>query len=65
MGLGSGIRKKPIPDPGVKKGPDPDPQHCLSGTGCSILCFTSAIQISEIVKKIENNRGTGTMHLFL
>ena len=23
MGLGSGIRKKPIPDPGVKKVPDP------------------------------------------
>jgi hypothetical protein len=23
MGLGSGIRKKPIPDPGVKKAPDP------------------------------------------
>jgi hypothetical protein len=23
MGLGSGYRKKPIPDPGVKKAPDP------------------------------------------
>jgi hypothetical protein len=23
MGLGSGIRKKPIPDQGVKKAPDP------------------------------------------
>ncbi len=23
MGLGSGIRKKSIPDPGVKKAPDP------------------------------------------
>jgi hypothetical protein len=23
MGLGSGIQKKPIPDPGVKKAPDP------------------------------------------
>jgi hypothetical protein len=23
MGLGSGIRKTPIPDPGVKKAPDP------------------------------------------
>jgi hypothetical protein len=23
MGLGSGIRKKPIPDPGVKKAADP------------------------------------------
>jgi hypothetical protein len=40
MGLGSGIRdpgyeirKKPIPDPGVKKQwiPDPDPQHCKIG----------------------------------
>jgi hypothetical protein len=35
MGLGSGIRKKPIPDPGSRgqKGtgsriPDPDPKHC-------------------------------------
>jgi hypothetical protein len=25
--VGSGIRKKPIPDPGGKKVPDPDPQH--------------------------------------
>ncbi len=24
MGLGSGIRKKPIPDPGGKKAPDPE-----------------------------------------
>jgi hypothetical protein len=24
MGLGSGIRKKIIPNPGVKKAPDPD-----------------------------------------
>ena len=30
MGLGSGIRKKPIPDPGVKKAPDP-------GSGSSTL----------------------------
>jgi hypothetical protein len=29
MGLGSGIRKNlfRIPDPGIKKAPDPDPQH--------------------------------------
>jgi hypothetical protein len=27
MSLGSGIRKKPISDPGVKKAPIPDPQH--------------------------------------
>jgi hypothetical protein len=30
MGFGSGIRKKPIPDPGVKKAPDPG-----SGLGTS------------------------------
>jgi hypothetical protein len=36
MDSGSGIRKKPIPDPGSRgqKGtgariPDPDPQHCI------------------------------------
>jgi hypothetical protein len=31
MGLKPGIRKKNlfrIPDQGVKKAPDPDPQHC-------------------------------------
>jgi hypothetical protein len=41
MGLGSRIRKKPIPDPGVKKAPDPgvkkapdpDPQHCILVAG--------------------------------
>jgi hypothetical protein len=27
MVLGSGIRKKPIPDPGVKKHPIPDPGY--------------------------------------
>ncbi len=34
MGLGSGIREKPVPDPGSKrhKIPDPDPQHCQSAT---------------------------------
>jgi hypothetical protein len=34
MVLGSGIRKKSlfrILDPGVKKAPDPDPQHCFFG----------------------------------
>jgi hypothetical protein len=31
MDLGSGIRKKPFPDPGVKKHriPHPDPQHWI------------------------------------
>jgi hypothetical protein len=32
MVLGSGIRKKPIPDPGVKKHPIPDP-----GSGSATL----------------------------
>ncbi len=45
---GSGIRKKPIPDPGSKgqKGtgsriPDPDPQHCMWGKSdrfCTKIC---------------------------
>jgi hypothetical protein len=26
----SGIRKKPLPDPGIKKPPYQDPQHCVS-----------------------------------
>jgi hypothetical protein len=33
MSLGSGIRKKPIPDPGVKKAPDP-------GSGSATLVKT-------------------------
>jgi hypothetical protein len=44
MGLGSEIRDPEknlfrIPDPGagVKKAPDPDPQHCLQGR--SVLMF--------------------------
>ncbi len=32
MGLGSGIRKKPIPDPGVKRHRIPDPQHYYQWT---------------------------------
>jgi hypothetical protein len=34
---GSGIRKKPIPDPGVKKAPDP---------GSATLVFTKGVPIS-------------------
>jgi hypothetical protein len=41
MGLGSGIRKKPIPDPQSRiqeskrhRIQDPDPQHC-----CTDFCF--------------------------
>jgi len=30
MGLGSGIRKKPIPDPGTGSIPYPDPQPCCT-----------------------------------
>ncbi len=36
MGLGSGIRKKPIPDPGVKKAPDP-------GSGSATLHTTPTL----------------------
>jgi hypothetical protein len=36
MVLGSGIRKKPIPNPGVKKYPIPDPQHWLKVHGIQI-----------------------------
>ena len=35
MDLGSGIRKKPIPDPGVKKHPIPDP-----GSGSATLLYS-------------------------
>ncbi len=34
MGWGSGIRKKPIPDPGVKKAPDP-----RSGSATLLSCI--------------------------
>jgi hypothetical protein len=38
MGLGSGIRKKPIPDPGVKKAPDP-------GSGSATLQQTMGLKL--------------------
>ncbi len=44
MALGSGIRDPRsgknlfrIPDPGVKKAPDPDPQHCCQDPDLAIL----------------------------
>jgi hypothetical protein len=46
--VGSGIRKKPIPDPGSRgqKGtgsriPDPDPQHCLKITEATSAFFAT------------------------
>ncbi len=42
MGLGSGIRKKPIPDPGVKKAPDP-------GSGSATLVERYRIQFQRSV----------------
>ncbi len=46
MGLGSGIRKKPIPDPGVKKAPDP--QHWLH---CMIIAnAVSLLQVINLMK---------------
>jgi hypothetical protein len=53
MALGSGIRKKPIPDPGSRgqKGtgsriPDPDPQHFLVELfrGGDVSAVTECIQ---------------------
>jgi hypothetical protein len=38
MGLGSGIRNKPIPDPGPRVKKAPDPQHC-----CGRSLFADAI----------------------
>jgi hypothetical protein len=37
MGLGSGIRKKPIPDPGVKKAPDSGSRIRNRNTGLNRL----------------------------
>jgi hypothetical protein len=39
MSLGSGIRNKPIPDPGVKKAPDPGSGYATLTTGslCLVL----------------------------
>jgi hypothetical protein len=52
----SGIRKKPIPDPGSsgQKGsriPDPDPQHCLLAS----LPFCGAVKELEPVGTAQGN----------
>jgi hypothetical protein len=54
----SGIRKNPIPDPGVKKAPDP-------GSGTATLHFSCcAIQI--LSENVENlNSATGKMRTLL
>jgi hypothetical protein len=39
-----------IPDPGVKKTPDPDPQHCQKNTDHQ-HCFESEIKIVQIYLK--------------
>jgi hypothetical protein len=44
MGLGCGIRKKPIPDPGIKKAPDP-------GSGSATLGSRLGIRIQAGQKK--------------
>ncbi len=51
---GSGIRKKPIQDPGVRK--DPDPQHCLKDVNfgrCKIIFDTEELGrfLGHIYKK--------------
>ncbi len=43
MSLGSGIRKKPIPDPGIKKAPDPGSRD-QKGTGSRIRNFAVFVQ---------------------
>jgi len=43
MGLGSGIRKKPIPDPGVQKAPDPGSRIRIRNTGQSIQKISSFV----------------------
>jgi hypothetical protein len=46
MGLGSGIWKKPIPNPGVKKAPDP-------GSGSTTLAFIIFYRKTEELKKAD------------
>ncbi len=62
MGLGSGIQKKPIPDPGVKKAPDP-------GSGFATLICTTwhYIVAHEYMKqlplKMRKQENTVRIHL--
>jgi hypothetical protein len=51
MGLGSGIRKKPIPDPGVKKAPDP-------GSGSATLAVRKFSFISKCNLKHNSHSST-------
>jgi hypothetical protein len=66
MALGSGIRKKPIPDPGSRiqgskrhRIPDPDPQHWLT-----LLYFSEMYKISYILSYMTSDTGTGTLFVF-
>jgi hypothetical protein len=55
MALGSGIRKKPIPDPGSRgqKGtgsriPDPDPQHCFLPWILCLMFLNSSSPVAQV-----------------
>jgi hypothetical protein len=58
MGLGSGIRKKPIPDPGVKKAPDPGFQ--IRNTGFFLLFLLDDRRI-RMAQKLTDPTDTGTL----
>jgi hypothetical protein len=53
MVLGSGIRKKPIPDPGVKKAPDP-------GSGSATLSASELVRFTavDVAQSAGANRGS-------
>jgi hypothetical protein len=62
MGLGSGIRKKPIPDPGVKKAPDPGSGSATLLTDMFKLDKVIHLQVSE---PYEKSRGFSLHYLAL
>jgi hypothetical protein len=71
MGLGSGIRKKPIPDPGVRgqKGsgsriPDPDPQH-WSLTAICLNFFYFHLEVLVLVQILSRLIQNASNHLIL
>jgi hypothetical protein len=59
MGLGSGIRKKPIPDPGVKKAPDPGSAALENGTKINAWMY-----FMDDTKEVTLNRAADP-HLFV
>jgi hypothetical protein len=69
MGLGSGIRKKPIPDPWSKRHRIPDPQHGEGGVGKKIFFYVGVTPhsggITLIPKRQERSlQGTNALYDF-